>query len=88
MDLFVIGDDGEMCLLDVPDGCSDLVGFESWRRTGRVNPAPSSIPVTVRRPVGAIMPVTRAQNVPKDGPVCGTLRATPTHPAKSAKVEQ
>lgn len=33
VDVFVIGDDGEMCLLNVPDGSSDMAGFESWRRT-------------------------------------------------------
>ena len=33
VDVFVIGDDGEMDLLDVPDGCSDLAGFEDWRKT-------------------------------------------------------
>ncbi len=32
VDVFVVGDDGEMKLLDVPDGCSDMAGFESWRR--------------------------------------------------------
>lgn len=31
MDVFVIGADGEMCVMDVPAGCSDLAGFESWR---------------------------------------------------------
>lgn len=33
VDVFIVGDDGEMCLVDVPDGCSDMAGFESWRRT-------------------------------------------------------
>lgn len=33
VDVFVTRDDGEMCLLDVPDGCSDMAGFESWRQT-------------------------------------------------------
>ena len=32
VDVFVVGDDGEANLLDVPDGCSDMAGFESWRR--------------------------------------------------------
>jgi hypothetical protein len=32
VDVFVIGDDGEMNLLDVPDGCSDMAGFENWRK--------------------------------------------------------
>ena len=32
VDVFVIRDDGETDLLDVPDGCSDMAGFESWRR--------------------------------------------------------
>ncbi len=32
VDVFVVGDDGEVNLLDVPDGCSDMAGFESWRR--------------------------------------------------------
>lgn len=33
VDVFVIGDDGQTRLLDVPVGCSDMAGFESWRRT-------------------------------------------------------
>ncbi len=33
VDVFVIEDDGEMRLLDVPVGCSGMAGFESWRRT-------------------------------------------------------
>ncbi|MEV6758623.1 hypothetical protein [Streptomyces sp. NPDC051214] len=31
VDVFVVGADGEMQVLDVPEGCSDLAGFESWR---------------------------------------------------------
>lgn len=33
VDVFVVGDDGKWDVLDVPEGCSDLAGFESWRRT-------------------------------------------------------
>jgi hypothetical protein len=33
VDVFATREDGEMCLRDVPDGCSDMAGFESWRRT-------------------------------------------------------
>ncbi|WP_269858008.1 hypothetical protein [Streptomyces sp. RPT161] len=31
VDVFVIGADGEMQVLDVPAGCSYLAGFERWR---------------------------------------------------------
>ncbi|GAA3823720.1 hypothetical protein GCM10023083_66210 [Streptomyces phyllanthi] len=31
MDVFVIGANGERQVLDVPEGCSDLAGFERWR---------------------------------------------------------
>jgi hypothetical protein len=31
VDVFVVGADGARQVLDVPDGCSDLAGFESWR---------------------------------------------------------
>ncbi|MCH0541589.1 hypothetical protein I3F58_18885 [Streptomyces sp. MUM 203J] len=31
MDVFVVDADGRMQVLDVPRGCSDLAGFESWR---------------------------------------------------------
>lgn len=31
VDVFVVGADGEMQVLDVPAGCSDLAGFERWR---------------------------------------------------------
>ncbi|MGW1887656.1 hypothetical protein [Streptomyces sp. NPDC001970] len=31
VDVFVIGADGKRQVLDVPAGCSDLAGFESWR---------------------------------------------------------
>jgi|GEM_PF-2324358 hypothetical protein len=31
VDVFVVDDNGEMCVLDVPAGCSDLAGFEDWR---------------------------------------------------------
>jgi hypothetical protein len=33
VDVFVVGDDGEMCVQDVPADCSDLAGPESWRTT-------------------------------------------------------
>ncbi|MCM2388345.1 hypothetical protein [Streptomyces albipurpureus] len=31
VDVFVVGADGERQVQDVPDGCSDCAGFESWR---------------------------------------------------------
>ncbi|MGW1373081.1 hypothetical protein ACWD6P_02220 [Streptomyces sp. NPDC002446] len=31
VDVFVVGADGEPQVQDVPDGCSDAAGFESWR---------------------------------------------------------
>ncbi|MEU6674017.1 hypothetical protein [Streptomyces sp. NPDC046925] len=31
VDVFVVGADGEKQVLDVPEGCSDSAGFESWR---------------------------------------------------------
>src|SRR5687767_8852378 len=31
VDVFVIGADGKRQVLDVPEGCSDLAGFERWR---------------------------------------------------------
>ncbi|MEU4588260.1 hypothetical protein AB0F92_40470 [Kitasatospora aureofaciens] len=31
VDVFLVGDDGKMDLLDVPVGSSDLAGFERWR---------------------------------------------------------
>ncbi|GAA3792309.1 hypothetical protein [Streptomyces chiangmaiensis] len=31
VDVFVVGEDDKMNLLDVPDGSSDLGGFERWR---------------------------------------------------------
>jgi hypothetical protein len=31
VDVFVVGSDGEMQVLDVPAGSSDLAGFERWR---------------------------------------------------------
>ncbi|MFF4794459.1 hypothetical protein ACFY2M_32935 [Streptomyces sp. NPDC001276] len=31
VDVFVVGADGERQVQDVPDGCSDSAGFESWR---------------------------------------------------------
>ncbi|MFI6060100.1 hypothetical protein [Streptomyces sp. NPDC051286] len=33
MDVFVVGADGKRQVLDVPEECSDLAGFESWRTT-------------------------------------------------------
>ncbi|WP_438297565.1 hypothetical protein [Streptomyces sp. HUAS TT7] len=33
VDVFVVGTDGELRILDVPDGASDLAGFERWRTT-------------------------------------------------------
>ncbi|WP_205633281.1 hypothetical protein [Mycobacteroides immunogenum] len=33
MDVFIIRDDDDFVVLDVPEGVSDLAGFESWRRT-------------------------------------------------------
>ncbi|MFI8830805.1 hypothetical protein ACIGPN_07235 [Streptomyces afghaniensis] len=33
VDVFVRDANGEGRLLDVPEGCSDSAGFESWRRT-------------------------------------------------------
>ncbi|MEU0433552.1 hypothetical protein ABZ153_18315 [Streptomyces sp. NPDC006290] len=31
VDVFVVGDDGQVDVLDVPEGSSDLAGFERWR---------------------------------------------------------
>ncbi|MFD6181370.1 hypothetical protein [Streptomyces goshikiensis] len=31
MDVFVVGEDGQVNVLDVPEGSSDLAGFERWR---------------------------------------------------------
>ncbi|MEW2630158.1 hypothetical protein AB0903_00460 [Streptomyces sp. NPDC048389] len=31
VNVFVMGADGERQVLDVPEGCSDLAGFERWR---------------------------------------------------------
>jgi hypothetical protein len=31
VDVFVVDEDGEMQVLDTPDGCQDLAGFENWR---------------------------------------------------------
>ncbi|MER7759709.1 hypothetical protein [Streptomyces sp. NPDC097619] len=31
VDVFVVGDDGQVHVLDVPEGGSDLAGFERWR---------------------------------------------------------
>ncbi|MGW8766071.1 hypothetical protein ACWGN5_26625 [Streptomyces sp. NPDC055815] len=31
VDVFVVGSNGQIDVLDVPAGCSDLAGFESWR---------------------------------------------------------
>lgn len=31
VDVFAVGEDGEVDVLDVPDGSSDLAGFERWR---------------------------------------------------------
>jgi hypothetical protein len=31
VDVFVVDGDGELCVQDVPAGCSDLAGPESWR---------------------------------------------------------
>ncbi|MFF3685727.1 hypothetical protein [Streptomyces sp. NPDC002187] len=33
VDVFVVGADGRKQVLDVPEGCSDLAGFERWRTT-------------------------------------------------------
>ncbi|MFI9332188.1 hypothetical protein ACIGZJ_32215 [Kitasatospora sp. NPDC052868] len=33
MDVFVVDADGKRQILDVPEGCSDLAGFERWRTT-------------------------------------------------------
>jgi hypothetical protein len=33
VDVFVVGEDGHIDVLPVPDGCSDLAGFERWRTT-------------------------------------------------------
>ncbi|MCF2526957.1 hypothetical protein [Yinghuangia soli] len=33
VDVFMIGEDGRIDVLPVPDGCSDLAGFERWRTT-------------------------------------------------------
>ncbi|MFE4873836.1 hypothetical protein [Streptomyces sp. NPDC056682] len=33
VDVFVVGTDGELQILDVPEGASDLAGFERWRTT-------------------------------------------------------
>ncbi|MFJ1847466.1 MULTISPECIES: hypothetical protein [unclassified Streptomyces] len=31
VDVFVVGEDGKVNVLDVPEGSSDLAGFERWR---------------------------------------------------------
>ncbi|MFB7454869.1 hypothetical protein [Streptomyces sp. NPDC056194] len=31
VDVFVVGGNGKIDVLDTPEGCSDLAGFESWR---------------------------------------------------------
>ncbi|KOG85876.1 hypothetical protein [Streptomyces varsoviensis] len=31
VDVFVVGEDGQVHVLDVPEGSSDLAGFERWR---------------------------------------------------------
>ncbi|MFI0789827.1 hypothetical protein ACH4Q6_29990 [Streptomyces lydicus] len=31
VDVFVVGEDGQVDVLDVPEGSSDLAGFERWR---------------------------------------------------------
>ncbi|MBZ4321407.1 hypothetical protein [Streptomyces huiliensis] len=33
VDVFLVDEDGAVHLLDVPEGCSDLAGFEQWRTT-------------------------------------------------------
>lgn len=33
VDVFVLGDDGEIRVLDTPECCEPLAGFESWRST-------------------------------------------------------
>jgi hypothetical protein len=33
VDVFVVGTDGELRILDDPEGASDLAGFERWRTT-------------------------------------------------------
>ncbi|MFI0740197.1 hypothetical protein ACH4PU_19225 [Streptomyces sp. NPDC021100] len=33
VDVFLVGEDGRIRVLEVPDGCSDLAGFERWRTT-------------------------------------------------------
>ncbi|MER8103379.1 hypothetical protein [Kitasatospora sp. NPDC094016] len=33
VDVFVVGGHGEMSVQEVPNGCSDLAGPESWRTT-------------------------------------------------------
>lgn len=33
VDVFAVGTDGELRILDVPEGASDLAGFERWRTT-------------------------------------------------------
>ncbi|MEV7121127.1 hypothetical protein [Kitasatospora griseola] len=33
VDVFTTDESGESCFLDVPEGSSDLAGFESWRST-------------------------------------------------------
>lgn len=39
VDVFVIDPDGKVVVLDVPDGYSDLAGFERWRTTVWGSPA-------------------------------------------------
>lgn len=46
VDVFVTGADDKMQVLDVPDGCSDLAGFESWRTTVWGSPAVRSLGAT------------------------------------------
>ncbi|MFD3518905.1 hypothetical protein [Streptomyces sp. NPDC058653] len=33
VEVFVVGADGKRQILDIPEGCSDLAGFERWRTT-------------------------------------------------------
>ncbi|GAB3427973.1 hypothetical protein [Flindersiella endophytica] len=33
VDVFVYAEDGQLEVLDTPEGCQDLAGFESWRTT-------------------------------------------------------
>ena len=39
VDVFVLGQNGEVVVLEVPDGYSDLAGFERWRTTVWGSPA-------------------------------------------------